>query len=214
MNSRKKKILGLALTASIAFCLVGCSEEVTVPQITDITDNMLVVDEAGVITSYVVADFDKAYYVEEELASMIKDELISFNEEMAEFVPDDCQPVILSDTYRFNGKIVVEYSFANGYVYGQYQLEKMDCFTGTVEEAIQKGYMEMAMLLSVKNGKELDVTTNDKILDRQIVIWQGIAPVFVMGRPEYLSPNVTLSEDMHTLKIQGAAGEMGYCIMK
>lgn len=214
MKSRKTKILGLVLAASIAFCLVGCKQEVTVPQITDITGNMLVVDEAGVITSYVVADFDKDYYVEEELASMITEELISFNEEMQGFVSDDMEPAILSDTHRFDGKIAVKYIFANGYVYGQYQLDKIDCFTGTVEEAIRKGYLDMTKLLSVKKGKELDVTTNEKILNRQIVIWQGDVPVFVMAKPEYLSANVTLSEDMHTLKIQGADGEMGYCIMK
>ena len=67
MKSRKTKILGLVLAASIAFCLVGCSEEVAVPQITDVTGNMLVIDELGAVTSFVVADFEKDYYVEDTM---------------------------------------------------------------------------------------------------------------------------------------------------
>lgn len=214
MKSRKKKIFGLVLAASIAFCLVGCSKEIVAPQITDITESILVIDELGTVTSYVVADFEKDYYVEDELAEMIREELVLFNEQMQGYVSGDSQPAILADTYRYDGKIVVEYVFANGYVYGQHQVKKPDCFTGTVSEALAKGYLDKEVLLSVKKGKELDVTTNDKILERQIVIWQGNTPVFVMAKPEYTSANVTLSEDMHTLKIQGAEGEYGYCIMK
>jgi len=214
VKSRKTKIFGLVLTASIAFCLVGCAEEFTVPQITNITEDLVVIEESGTVTSYVVADFDKDYYVEEELAEMILEELVPFNEKLKGFVPSDVMPATLSDTYRFDGKIVVKYSFANGYVYGLYQLKPLDCFTGTVKQALEKGYLDEAKLLSVKKGKELDVTTNEKILERQIVIWQGKVPVFMHGKPEYLSANVTLSEDMHTLKIQGAEGETGYCIMK
>ena len=214
MKSRKTKILGLVLAASIAFCLVGCAEEFTVPQITDVTQDLLVIDESGMVTSYVVADFDKDYYVEEELAEMILEELAPFNEALRGFVPSDVMPAVLSDTHRFDGNIVVKYIFANGYVYGQYQLDKKDCFTGTVGQALEKGYLNQAKLLSVKNGKQLDVTTNEKILERQIVIWQGEIPVLVSGKPEYLSANVTLSEDMHTLKIQGAEDEYAYCIVK
>lgn len=214
MKSRKTKIFGLVLAASIAFCLVGCSEELTVPEIADVTEDLLVIDESGMVTSYVVADFDKDYYVEEELVEMILEELATFNKELKGFVKSDVAPAILSDTHRFDGKIIVEYIFANGYVYGQYQLDKLDCFTGTVEEAIRKGYLDSAKILSVKKGIEIDVTTNEKILNRQIVIWQGGVPVFVLAKPEYLSANVTLSEDMHTLKIQGTDGEYGFCIMK
>ena len=214
MNRRKTKILGLVLTMAIAFCLVGCGEELVVPQITDVTQNLMVIEEDGRVTSYVVADFDKDYYVEEELAQMILDELGSFNEEWQGFVPSDIEPAILSDTYRFDGNIVVKYIFANGQIYGQYQLDKLNCFTGTVAQALDKGYLEKAKFISVKNGKELDLTANEKILERQIVIWQGDIPVFVLLRPEYISANVTLSEDMHTLKIQGAEGEYGFCIMK
>ena len=214
MNSRKKKIWGLTLSAFIAFSLTGCVGGIDVPQIEFVTEDLLVIDKSGTVTSYVVADFDKDYYMEEELASMIMEELIPFNKEMEEFVPNDVTPAILSDTYRYEGKIVVQYVFANGYVYGQYQLEETDCFTGTVEQALKRGYLDNVKLLSVSKGKELDATTNDKILNRQMVIWQGDVSVFVMDKPEYLSANVTLSEDMHTMKIQGADGEMGYCIMK
>ncbi|MBQ7360382.1 MAG: hypothetical protein IJW63_09835 [Lachnospiraceae bacterium] len=215
MKSRKTKVFGLVLTASIAFCLVGCAQEIQMPQITDVTEDMLVVDELGVVTSFVVADFDKDYYVEDELATMILDELKEFNTKMQEFVPSDVLPAVLNDTHRAEGKIVVQYTFANGTVYGQYQIGELDCFTGTVADALSAGYLEGAKLLSVGKGKELDLTTNDKVLDKQIVIWQGSTPVLALSNPQYISENVELSEiDGHTMKIQGAEGEVGYCIMK
>ena len=214
MRSRKKKILGLVLASSIALCLVGCRQQITMPLITDVTTNMLVIDENGTVTSLVVADFDKDYYVEEELAEMIEAELIEFNESESTSSLNG-QPAVLSDMYRTNGKIVVQYTFANGRVFAKYQTTALDCFTGTVREAIAEGYLQDVTLLSVGKGKVLDLSANEKVLEKQIVIWQGSMPVMALSNPQYISENVKLSEaDNHTMQIQGAEGEYGFCILK
>ena len=214
MNRRKTKILGLVLTMAIAFCLAGCEQEIHIPTREEITENINVVSEDGTVISYMVADFEKDYYVASELEEMILEELVDFNLDMQNEVPKDRQPAILNGTHTSNGKIVVEYTFATGKVYGQYQLLPLDCYTGTVSGAVKAGYLKDMKLFSVKKGKALDLTTNEKILEKQIVICQGSTPMFVLSNPEYISANVTISEDMHTLEIQGAEGEYGFCIMK
>lgn len=145
---RMKKI-GI-MVAGILLCtlLFGCSQKST-DEVTTIT-----IDKSGRILNTIVEDFEKEYYAEDELKSMIESDLSAYHKKYQN-TQENLIKLESVNTSEQVATVKLIYSDAESYA----QFNDVSFFSGTVSEAYQKGYsFEGVTLNSVKN----DGTTLDK----------------------------------------------------
>ena len=195
MKRQYKKITTYFLLMIIMMlAMIGCvpqEEKIVVP----VTENTLEVTEEGALISYLVEDFDKDYYVLEELDAMVR-------EEVAEYVADqglvsesgEAQMAVESVFMAEDGskKVVVALRFANVSVYNDYY--DTDLFYGTVEDAVAHGYELNAALTHVEDGELFGREDEQKNKRRMILITEESVMIRLPKKILYVGTNVAVTE--------------------
>ena len=182
------------MTACLAFCvltLAGCGAA-KLPEVIETTT--IAVDKDGVISSYLVSDFDKNYYNLTELTSMAIEDAQSYNTEhqTGEAIPISVEKVEMLGS---GNKVLLQHKFNTAADYGNYNQEEL--FYGTVAEALAAGYqLADSKLISVKDGSTL---TQEELLQSQektsVLITTAKAVVYGPGKVTYISEGAVYQED-------------------
>ena len=140
------------VTAALFVCcllLSGCGSA----KLPDIIENTTVaVDSKGVVTSYLVDTFDKAYYSVNELAVMAAEDAADYNAEHP-VTEDTLLKVEKVELLADGSKVMVQHVYSDSNVYEYYNGQEL--YFGTVSDALLAGYDLSALLTSVKDGAPL-----------------------------------------------------------
>lgn len=209
MRGRKKMRALLAALVLCGLLLTGCGgakvpETVTVPTIS--------VSDKGVITSYLVGDFDKNYYNISELSKMVMDEAEKYNgtkQQEGDNVPVAVDKVEMAGDG--SARAVVTLTFDSQENYKEYC--KTDFFYGTVEQALEAGYQTDTELINVKKAE--DTIGGEEISQmggKHIMILEEKATVVCPRKVLYLSQGLVMNQDGTVDATQGEG--LSYIIMK
>lgn len=181
----------IKMFAGLAICvltLAGCSGEV-VPKLED--SDVISVDKEGVITSYLISDFDKEYYDTAELTNMAVKDAAAYNEEhqVGEAVPLTVQSVEMKGT-----NVVLQHRYSDAEAYSGYNQKEF--FYGTVSEALDEGYDLTALLTSVKDGQPLSQEDLMKKPEKTyVLITDAKADIYCARKITHVGDGVAYNED-------------------
>jgi len=178
---RKRKLL--ILLTLLTLLLAGCKKS------SSVDTNTIEVDKDGMITSTIIEDFDKDYYLEEELKQAIDNEIAEYNSAAGENA---------ATVEKFNVKdkkvnVVIQFATANDYA----TLNNIPLFAGTIEEAIAAGYDFDSTFTKITKGK-VDGEDTFKaadivgLSDYKVIIVQETTAVAVPGNIAYISEGITI----------------------
>ncbi|MBQ2802805.1 MAG: hypothetical protein IJF07_02785 [Lachnospiraceae bacterium] len=170
--------------------LTGCGS-VKVPEVVEHTT--LSVDKEGILTSYLVEDFDKAHYDVTALEDMAVKEAAEYNTEhqKGETVPLTVEKVeMLAD----GKKVLVKHVYSDATVYNDYNVEEF--FYGTVAEALNAGYDLTEGLVSIKDGTAMVKEELDKNPDKTyVIVTDAKALIYGPYKVSYISEGAAYQED-------------------
>jgi len=193
MRRRNRRMTTLILMITMVLGFSGCTqEEVIIP----VTEPTLEVTSEGNLIAYLVEDFDKDYYVLEELDAMVREEVAEYVAEQALVTETGAEGMAVeSVTMAEDGskKVVVALKFANSEIYEDYF--DAEIFYGTVGEAAQQGYDLSAALTNVEDGELFAREDVEKQSKRKILITEEAVIVRLPKKVLYLGANAALTED-------------------
>ncbi len=164
----------------------------------------ITVQKDGTILSYIVENFEQDYYDGEELQQAILMEAADYNKTAGsgrinvEKVNVDSGVATVRMTYQEAG----DYAGFNHMIF----------FVGSAENA-EKDYELNVVLSGIKDTN--DTVGKADILamkDYKLLITDVQEPVFLDGRAEYISDNVTVSSDRKNVQLSGDG--LGYVLYK
>lgn len=190
-NRKMTSILILMIT--IVFGFSGCKqEEVVIP----VTEPTLEVTSEGNLIAYLVEDFDKDYYVLEELDAMVREEVAEYVAEHALVTETGAEGMAVESVAMAEDgskQVVVALKFANSEIYEDYFDTKI--FYGTVGEAVEHGYELSAALTNVEDGELFSREDIEKQSKRKILITEEAVMVRLPKKVLYVGTNAALTED-------------------
>lgn len=186
-----KYIVRLISTCTLAMLiLVGCGAA-KVPEVVDVTS--LVIDGSGVVTSYLVDEFDKDYYSIDDLTDMAVEEAAAYNtqKQSGEIIPLTVDKVEkLADG---SNKVVVKHIYDSAATYADYNGGVL--FYGTVAEAADAGY---SLSITMKNVKDNTLYTEAQLMqneEKYLLITDAKAVIYCPGKVTYVSEGADYQED-------------------
>ena len=195
-----KKIRVLAAFFACCLLLSGCGSA----KLPDIIENTTVaVDSNGVVTSYLVDTFDKAYYSVNELATMAAEDAADYNAEQP--VKDATLLKVEKVELLADGsKVMVQHVYNDSTVYEDYNGQEL--FFGTVSEALLAGYDLSALLTGVKDGAP---SSQEELMKRpdktHVLITDAKADIYCPYKVTHVGDGVVYREDgsVDTTKVEG-----------
>lgn len=192
MKKNRKQRLAVLLVAILAvLTLAGCGGA-ELPEAVE--QSSLQISSKGMVTSWLVSDFDKDYYNVNELTSMAVDEAITYN--LAHPLEDGREAVVVETAETFSGgkKVRLGMSYVDCDTYADYNGEIL--FYGTVAEAVQRGYDFNTRVKSVaEDGEALSGTDIKLDGSKQLLITNARTNVYCPRKVTYVSEQVTLNSD-------------------
>ena len=192
---RKNKI-NVFLIATLFICsmfsITGCQkEEVYIP----VTVDTIEILEDGSITEYIVEPFEKEYYDIEGLAEMVSSEIAEFNKETAnQFTQTERSPIRVEKVVMAEDgskTAVVALNYENSKIGEAYRGNTL--FYGTVQEALNAGYVLGNKLQSVKKKQDFTAEKQKQYAQNKILIFKEELIVRPIGKVEYLSTNAKMT---------------------
>lgn len=186
------------LAATVIFLLSACRESGG-EEISSIT-----VQKDGSILSHIVESFEQGYYDSEELQQTILMEAADYNKTAGngrvsvEKVEVDGGVATVRMTYQ----AAEDYAVFNHMVF----------FVGSTEDA--EGEYELNVVLSGTKDANDTVGRADILAmkDYKLLITDAQEPVFLNGKAEYISDNVTVSSDRKNIQLSGDG--LGYVLYR
>lgn len=150
-------IMGIFLVLSLA----GCgSNSLDLP----IEKGTLILTKDGILTRYIVEDFEESYYLISELEDMVREEIREFNDGYkVNLTTEDNLPINVESVGMLEGissKAYIALIFNNAQVYSDYMEE--DLFIGKVSEALSIGY-QLDRQAAEKHGEHLVIIFNENL---------------------------------------------------
>ncbi len=177
MCSGIRKLICISMTCMI---LAGCGKEYDIPQ-----SGLGSVDisKDGRVDAVLLDDFSKDEYVESELKAYIDTELSSYNS------IHGAGSITFNGSELNDGIMKVKLSFASLEDYDAFMPDSL--FTGTVQEAYDKGY-DMDQALAVADTPEHIIGKNDlmNMADQRIMVFSGKKSIKVPGRIKYYTQSM------------------------
>lgn len=186
-GKRIEGILGLCL---LFVFLTGCSDEVVLQQGT----NLLLDKEGGVTVTY-IEDFPSDYYDISELEVMNQEEVDAYNQ----LAGADAVEVISTTTDGSKLTLTMKYRDMDDYA----DMNNVPVYSGTVGQAVAMGYDLSGMFIHTKDGEQTGEMDWDTLEEHHIVITSEVLNIHTYKKIEYVTENVTVSEDKKMAMITG-----------
>jgi hypothetical protein len=178
---RKRSILFLFICAFVL--LTGCSKE------KEKQVNAIVVDKDGGLQATIVESFDKDYYKEDELKSVVEEQIAAYNSQQ------EGKSVSLESlkVKEKNVELVMGYGSYQEYM----DFNQSSIFNGSIADAMESGYTFDTVFHKVKKGKsekeELTLDDIKSMSDYQVFILNEYASVEVPKNIVAISDNIDLA---------------------
>jgi len=201
---------GVLLSAAFILSMLifsGCTQ---VQELSVITDSAIKITDKGVVTSYLVDDFDKAYYDLAELEQMVMDEVNQYmNFGSSDGKSISVEAVELLEENSSKAMVALKYDSVDLYK----DFNGVELFYGTVAQANEAGYdLDITMTDGVSDGVTIG---KDQIYDmgkQYILIVEDKVRIICPKKIQYISEGAVLESDGSVNASQD--GEYTYIIMK
>ena len=142
----------------------------------------------GSVDAVLIDDFSKDDYNESELAEFINKELLNYN------ASHGVESIVMKSHARRDENMVVELHFTTVKDYDEYMPYKL--FTGTVQEAYDKGY-DFDCALSFAEQPEHVIGKNDlmNMADKRILIFTGHGRISLPSKIKYYTQSMKQTSD-------------------
>ena len=160
-SGKTKMWTALCIMAACALLCAGCADS-GVPD--NISQNSIVIDKDGKITSHIVTEFDEEYYNIDDLKRMMQEDLAAHNTANQ---TGGTPPIVLESVELMeenSSSVLVTHSYDCAETYEKYTENRL--FYGTIEEAMDAGYdfAGINQMLFAVNG---DSSMNSEELEAQ-----------------------------------------------
>lgn len=189
---RGKKTAAIRLSGLLCLCMLflsGCSQTKEPEAITAPT---ILVSDKGIITQYLVGDFEKDYYNVDELGSMVMEEAAELNADRKGEEPA-VEVLSVERPADDSGKVVVVIQYPDAESYRKYN--EADFFYGTVAQAHEAGYDLDIEMTSVKDGTVIGESEIYDLGTRHILIAQTDSSIICPKKVLYISEGLKVKED-------------------
>lgn len=199
------KIKKLSICALVcAWMLTGCGQA-KVPETVEKTT--LWVEKGGAVHLYLVDEFnEKAYYDVPGLTRMAMEEAEKHNKEHAGI---DGKAVVVEKVEKnaADGRIHVNYTFADGKAFSEFEFIDETLFYGTVKEAKAAGYsLGNVALVSAKDGNmTTGAALESSVEEKHILITNQRAVIYCPYQVTHVGEGAVCREDgtVDTTKTEG-----------
>lgn len=217
MGKKKRKGSLAAVILFAAALLAGCGDKV--PAIGEVENSSVYLTKEGIVTAFLVEEFDKEYYSESELEEMIRLEIEDYCSQ-AKAGDGESAPVRLIQILSPDEKaglvgqpstsVTVQMEYASPEEYSGFNGKVL--YVGTVNQAQMAGYPIKADLRSVSDDSVLTRAQAQEMEEQYLLVTQENVPVHVPYDILYVSDGVTVEEN--TVSFEGTGGGFAYVIMK
>ena len=219
------KAVGLAAGLFAAVSLAGCGLFTKSYDFTE-AEGSIYVEENAVVRAAMISDFDKDYYSIDELAGVVKQEVLSFNTNIYgctyysydQMTKEEKNSILLPVCYEQatvkDEKASVVLTYANGDTYTGFNSAEIQIAGGTKLYTAQLGSSTMPLTGEfVSTDGQKTVTAEELMKKTEYCLVYADYPVTVFGEHDiaYVSPNVTALAS-NCAQITGNDG--GYIIFK
>ncbi len=184
-----KRIEGVMVSCLLFVFLTGCSEV----QLQNGTSLQLEKD-GGVTVTY-IEDFASDYYDIDELEAMNREEVNEYNQKAG----SDVVEIIATETD--GSKITLTMHYVDVEDYGD--MNGVPVYSGTVGQAVAMGYDLNKAFLDVKSGEKINEMNWKDLESSHVVILNENCSVYPYQKIEYVTDNVTVSEDRKMATVTG-----------
>ena len=200
LNMSSKQKIGVLLILGMMF-LSACGSFGSEAEETRIS-----VEKDGSIKSYITEDFDKDYYLQEELQQMILSEAASYNRNTGKGNITVEKVEVAEQVAR------VEMTYASAQDYSAFN--KVFFFVGSPKEAQDAGYDLNVVLSNVKDANET-ITEADILAmeDALLLITDVPEQVDIFGKAVYADDHAALSEN-HKALLAAQGRETAYVLFR
>ncbi len=187
---KKFSILAIVLTLFV-FGLTGCSSSYS-----KVDESTIFVQKKGEIIATDVEAFDEDVYDKEKLEEYVKDRIKEYTADNGKNTVK-FKKLIVKDGVA---KLILEYKSAEDYM----KFNGIEIFTGTVEEALEKGYSFDTQFAQIDDGEATPCEASDVIdeSDMKIIIIKANMNINVKGKVKFVSAANTSYIDKNTIAIQ------------
>lgn len=185
----RKNIIKTIFTSCLFLFLFGCGKP-------SFETDTLVFNKDGSINEYLVEDFDTAVYSFEELKADTESFISEYNAshkytiELVELITDN--QIIKSN---------IKYSDDSSY----YDFNNLPLFYGTVAKAFKAGYSLSTPMVSIDDGKTVNISSNRDLDNSHIIILNIATNVNTYKDIKYATDNVKVSDDHKTATVEGGS---------
>ena len=172
------------LTTLLLLFVTGCTDDYRA----DVSCNCVELQEDGTVNAVIVEPFQEEYYSEQELVSMVEDEINKFNSSSMS------GKMSVKDHAVNNGVVSLALNFTNTDAYNEYMPDRV--FIGTLKEAYDDGIDFNRSLWVVGKG-EATIGKNDllKMEDSKLVIVDGPYMVRCPSKVKYYSQGMYIIDE-------------------
>lgn len=167
----------------------------------------ITVSKDGSVSIQIIESFDKPYYDEEDLRESILTKVASYNRS----VGSGNISVEKIEVNEQSAKVLMSYLSSEDYA----QFNKTVFFIGSPEEAEEAGYDLNTVLSGATDSMEtIGMSDMLNMSDYRILITDSKIPITIDGKVEYLSNNVTVSNNKKTITLMADATEIAYVMYR
>ena len=172
------------LTTLLLFIFTGCSDDYRA----DISCNCVELEENGSVDAIIVEDFGEAYYSENELITMVNEEVNAFNASATSGT------MSVKDHSVKEGILSLALNFSNTDAYNQYMPDSV--FIGTLKDAYDAG-MDFNRSLWVVGKGETTIGKNDllKMENSKLIVVDGPYMVRCPSQIKYYSQGMYILDE-------------------
>ena len=177
--------ISCALVLTSLMMLAGCGSGY---EQADVNLGSLTILKDGSVDAVLIDDFSDGKYNESELAEYINKELLNYN------ASHGVESINMKNHTRRDESMVVELHFTTVKDYDEYMPYKL--FTGTVQEAYDKGY-DFDCALSFAQQPEHVIGKNDlmNMADKKILIFTGHGRISLPSKIKYYTQSMKQTSD-------------------
>ena len=185
-----KRIEGILGVCLLFVFLTGCSDEVVLQNGTN-----LLLDKEGSVTVTYIEDFPSDYYDISELEVMNQDEVDAYNRQAGVAAVE----VISTTTDGSKMTLTMKYRDMDDYA----DMNNAPVYSGTVSQAVAMGYDLSGMFINTKDGEQTSEMDWELLAEYHVVITSEAFNIHTYKKIEYVTDNVTVSEDNKMATITG-----------
>ena len=172
----------------------------------DYKETTVSIDKKGKITHEIIESFDKDYYNEDELRSLIDDELSEYCRSKS-----NDKAAKLASLEIKEGMAEAEIDFESFEDYASFN--EVDFFYGTVKEAMAKEYPTDVTLKSADDDSTIGKYEFESLGDNMIVVVSEPVTVRLPGKIAYSTANIDVVDKDEARMASDSVG-LGYIVLK